>query len=44
MIFNLSLLSQIDTLHSLYIDRLTELFEANKEKYGVAKSNHLIIR
>ncbi|KAF8386309.1 hypothetical protein PRIPAC_75451 [Pristionchus pacificus] len=35
---------QIDELHSLYIQRLTDLYEEHKEKYGIAADNHLIIR
>ncbi|KAF8386096.1 hypothetical protein PRIPAC_75238, partial [Pristionchus pacificus] len=35
---------QIDGYHSIYIQRLTELFEDHKEKYGIAADNHLIIR
>ncbi|XP_072552182.1 2-acylglycerol O-acyltransferase 2-A [Salminus brasiliensis] len=31
----------IDTLHALYIQGLTELFEENKEKYGIREDQHL---
>jgi hypothetical protein len=34
---------QIDELHNKYINALTELFEANKKQYGVAKDEKLII-
>jgi hypothetical protein len=34
---------QIDELHTRYIKALTELFEANKEQYGVTKDEKLII-
>ncbi|GMS79713.1 hypothetical protein PENTCL1PPCAC_1888, partial [Pristionchus entomophagus] len=36
--------AQIDELHTLYIQRLTELYEENKKKYGVQADNHLIIK
>ncbi|GMR58729.1 hypothetical protein PMAYCL1PPCAC_28924, partial [Pristionchus mayeri] len=35
---------KIDELHSLYIERLTELYEENKEKYDVDAENNLILR
>ncbi|GMS79712.1 hypothetical protein PENTCL1PPCAC_1887 [Pristionchus entomophagus] len=35
---------QIDQLQTLYIERLTELYGENKEKYGIDSDNNLIIR
>ncbi|GMT12249.1 hypothetical protein PFISCL1PPCAC_3546 [Pristionchus fissidentatus] len=35
---------QIDDLHALYIQKLTELFDSHKEQFGVAADNELIIR
>ncbi|GMS90496.1 hypothetical protein PENTCL1PPCAC_12671 [Pristionchus entomophagus] len=34
---------QVDALHALYIQKLTELFEEHKTKFGVDEDNHLII-
>uniref|UniRef100_A0A914UPH4 Acyltransferase n=1 Tax=Plectus sambesii TaxID=2011161 RepID=A0A914UPH4_9BILA len=34
---------QIDELHARYVEALTELFESNKEKYGVIKDAELIV-
>lgn len=34
---------QVDELHARYVECLTELFETNKSKYGVASDKHLII-
>lgn len=34
---------EIDELHSLYINKLTELFEEHKQKYGVPEDANLVI-
>lgn len=34
---------QVDELHKKYVDRLTDLFESNKTKYGVPEDHHLNI-
>lgn len=31
----------IEQLHKTYLEKLTQLFEDHKEKYGVAESKHL---
>ncbi|GMS93892.1 hypothetical protein PENTCL1PPCAC_16067 [Pristionchus entomophagus] len=35
---------QIDNLHALYINKLIELFDEHKIKYGVSEDKHLEIR
>lgn len=34
---------EIDKLHTIYLENLTELFEENKEQYGIPDHRHLII-
>ena len=34
---------EVDDLHSAYVRRLEELFEANKLKYGVSEDQHLSV-
>ena len=34
---------QLDDLHATYIEKLKQLFEDNKAKYGVPESTELII-
>lgn len=35
--------AQVDTLHALYVERLTRLFEEHKERYGVPADQHLVL-
>lgn len=35
---------QIDELHTIYCQKLTELFDEHKEKYGVEKDVPLVLR
>lgn len=36
-------IDEIDNLHARYVEKLKELFEDNKEKYGVKKQTMLNI-
>uniref|UniRef100_A0A8C9NV75 Acyltransferase n=1 Tax=Spermophilus dauricus TaxID=99837 RepID=A0A8C9NV75_SPEDA len=35
--------AQVDALHALYVERLTQLFEEHKERYGVPADRHLVL-
>lgn len=35
--------AQVDALHALYVERLTQLFEEHKERYGVPADGHLVL-
>ncbi|XP_036266208.1 2-acylglycerol O-acyltransferase 2-like isoform X1 [Pipistrellus kuhlii] len=35
--------AQVDALHALYVERLTQLFEEHKARYGVPADQHLIL-
>lgn len=35
---------QIDELHRKYVDKLTELFEEHKEKYGIGKDVKILLK
>ncbi|XP_066238414.1 2-acylglycerol O-acyltransferase 2-B-like [Saccopteryx leptura] len=35
--------AQVDTLHALYVERLTRLFEEHKARYGIPAEQHLVL-
>uniref|UniRef100_A0A5F9D6F8 Acyltransferase n=1 Tax=Oryctolagus cuniculus TaxID=9986 RepID=A0A5F9D6F8_RABIT len=35
--------AQVDALHALYVERLTQLFEEHKARYGVPADRHLVL-
>ncbi|XP_032966296.1 2-acylglycerol O-acyltransferase 2-B-like [Rhinolophus ferrumequinum] len=35
--------AEVDALHALYVERLTQLFEEHKERYGVPADRHLVL-